>query len=251
MNFNLEKEFLTTLEILNKEESVFSSDLIKSVIDLTLLDESASIDSLKLLQEKANINQVAAICVLPNHLTIFNHLNNIKRATVVNFPTGQESQAANLTLIQELSSTNLAQEIDYVFPYQIYLDGQHKAALRQYQDIYLCCQTYDLKIKVIIETGAFPNADSIYKVSSEILEIGCDFLKTSTGKIAIGATPLAAFSILKAIVDTKRQAGLKVSGGIKDPRQAYLYMSLASFLNKRKITPSWFRIGASSLLSKL
>ncbi len=96
-----------------------------------------------------------------------------------------------------------------------------------------------------------PSLEFIYDLSTEIINKGCDFLKTSTGKIAQGATPSAAFAMLKAIKESKTSCGLKVSGGIKQPEQAFIYMALASHLLDRDLDKSWFRIGASSLLDVL
>jgi len=92
---------------------------------------------------------------------------------------------------------------------------------------------------------------SIYQVSRELIETGCNFLKTSTGKIPKGASIHAAFSILSAIRDAGTKTGIKLSGGVKTPTEARQYALLAELMMGRKIKNDWFRIGASSLLDAL
>jgi len=86
-------------------------------------------------------------------------------------------------------------------------------------------------------------------VSREVLLSGADFLKTSTGKIAIGATPEAARAMLRAIKEVSPQAGIKVSGGVRTIEQAQQYLQLAAeIMGTEWITPEHFRIGASQLV---
>lgn len=239
-------ELKTTLEFFkptNKE--------VISLIDLTLLDEEASDNALSALNHKAHRYQVAAICVFPKHIKKMISSPDIKLATVINFPEGDQSAIKVLTSIDEILSTNRINEIDYVFPHQIYLEGEEKTALLQCQQAYQLCQQAKVTFKVILETGALPSLEFIYELSKAVIGTGCDFLKTSTGKIAQGATPSSAFSILKAIIDSKANCGLKVSGGIKKPEQAFTYLALAKQMLGRDPNKSFIRIGASSLLDEL
>lgn len=250
---NLEAKFLITLGELN--EADYNSSQLKSeavsLIDLTLLDETASDEAFYNLVKKANIHQVAALCVLPQHLKLITPLARVKLATVVNFPSGNQSAKQVLSSIEQIISNTPVDEIDYVFPYHTYLEGKQKVALIQCQQAYQLCKQQDLNFKVILETGALPSLEFIYQLSIEIINNGCDFLKTSTGKITQGATPSAAFAMLNAIKASQSTCGLKVSGGIKKPEQAFIYMVLAKHMLNRDLDKSWFRIGASSLLDEL
>ena len=133
----------------------------------------------------------------------------------------------------------------------MYLAGNQDLALSNCHEIYQLCKQHKLTFKVILETGALPSVESIYDLSVAIIDKGCDFLKTSTGKITTGASIPAAFSILAAIVDHDAPCGIKVSGGIKTIEQAFNYMRLAQSMLDRKLDSSWFRLGASSLLDVL
>lgn len=218
-------------------------EAIYALTDLTLLDEKASIEALKQLVSNAVAHDVAAVCVYPQHLA---HIPiSLQRATVLNFPTGNESQHTVLATLTEIIKNNWANEIDYVFPYQAYLAGHTHDALTVTAAIAQYCQMHQRKLKIILETGAFASTEHIYTLSCELLNIGCDFLKTSTGKIETGATPEAAMAILSAIRDSKQNTGIKISGGIRTLEQAQLYIDLAEKILQKPVTASWFRIGTS------
>lgn len=219
-------------------------------IDLTLLDENATEQQLKQLSQQANLYPVAALCVFDKHLKITSTSKLVKLATVINFPSGNQPIDHCLSQIEQ-AKINGATEVDYVFPYLEYLAGHKKNALKQFQLISEYCKKNHLILKVIIESGAFTSMSEIYDVSQELLGIGCHFIKTSTGKTAHGASFAAAFSIVSAIKDSEMDSGIKVSGGVKTPLQAYQFANLAEFIMDKPISKNWFRIGASGLLKEL
>lgn len=223
-----------------------ANDLLP-LIDLTKLDSQANPQEIETLALNAEKNHMAAICVLPEHLTYVPSDLDIKRATVINFPTGNQPHHLVLDALDQTFRSQQVDEIDYVFSYQAYLDGDKNTALDHYRDVYERCKQHKLTFKVILETGALPSHDLIYNLSKELMNIGCDFLKTSTGKIAQGASLPAAFAILSAIVDSQSSCGIKISGGIKTEDQALSYMELAAIMLQRKLDSTWFRIGASTV----
>lgn len=242
---------LTDMSCSGKELSTLSRKDIIPFIDLTRLDVNATPKEIYELVVKANHHRVAAICILPNQLQYAPPEIEITRATVINFPTGNQPQQDVLNLIKQTSHLKLVDEIDYVFPYQTYLAGNTKKAFSYCHEAFQLCKQHDLTFKVIIETGAMPSIDVIYDLSIAIIHNGCDFLKTSTGKITEGASIPAVFAMLSAIIDYNVPCGIKVSGGIKTIEQALSYMQLANYMRKRKLDSSWFRLGASSLIDEL
>ncbi|WP_454780880.1 deoxyribose-phosphate aldolase [Legionella sp. WA2022007384] len=248
----LETHFNEVMETLlgsNSKRIIPGKQLIHS-IDLTLLDEHAHSETLLQLKHNANHNQVAALCVYIQHLDQFSSQNVIDLATVINFPHGSEELTSSLESIAKAMELG-ATEIDYVFPYHMYLQGQKQLALNQCNFIAQFCKQHKLMLKIILETGAFPDITTIYHVSKELVESGCDYLKTSTGKISAGASLSAAFAMLSAIRDGGKSCGIKISGGIRTPQQAHNYATLAELMMGKHINKSWFRIGASSLLEEL
>ena len=221
------------------------------LIDLTLLDSKSTPDEIMHLGNKAMRNNVAAICIFPQHLGFLPPEINIKRATVVNFPTGEEPLQHVLKEIENIATSSIVDEIDYVFPYQSFLAGHQREALAHCKEAYQLCKHHQLIFKVILETGALPSMNTVYDLSSALVNNGCDFLKTSTGKISEGATLPAVFSMLSAIMDNHSPCGVKISGGIKTQEQALSYTRLAQYMLQRKLDSTCFRIGASSLLDVL
>lgn len=227
-----------------------SAELI-NLIDLTILNTDATQSDIYKLALKAQLYSTAAICVLPQHLYYVPADIKIPRATVINFPGGALTTDDVLREIDEIAARGNVNEIDYVFPYKSYLNGKQSEALKQSSAAYQCSKNHHFLFKVILETGAIESLDNIYRMSVDIITSGTDFIKTSTGKVEHGATLPAAFAMLKAIQDTRKDCGLKISGGIKTPEQALSYVNLAEHTMHHQVNKEWFRIGASALLNLL
>ncbi|WP_058535262.1 deoxyribose-phosphate aldolase [Legionella saoudiensis] len=248
----LESSLNEVIELLLSAQGqpVISAECLIRTLDLTLLDEQASVDSLAQLKRNACTSQVAAVCVYSKHLSLFPQLGTIELATVVNFPEGNQELNSVLESIYRAIELN-ATEIDYVLPYQSYLEGRKDKALTQCQAVIDLCRKENRTLKIILETGAFSELQRIYEVSHQLIDLGCNFLKTSTGKIPQGASLPAVFTVLTAIKDSNSHCGIKISGGVKTPIQAINYAKLAELIIRKPIDKSWFRIGASSLLTEL
>lgn len=250
---NLEHDFLQLMSELGQDlhSSTWNADQIISVIDLTLLNLKPEPESIVHLQHQLKKYPVAAVCVFPALLEELQVPSNIKKATVVNFPEGMQSSAQVCQEIHHILAQHAVDEIDYVFP-QPYSPETQPQALLHCQQAFQLCKSHNITFKVILETGSIPSANEVYTLSRRVIEQGCDFLKTSTGKTSIGATPLAAYAMLRAIHDaaSPQSCGLKVSGGINRPEQAWLYMQLVEHCLNRPAHKDRFRIGASSLLDR-
>lgn len=229
---------------------IITAEQLVRCIDLTLLTDSPQEEQLDALHIRAQNYPIAAVCVAVEHLKRFQALPDVRLATVANFPNGSSSVSKCLTEINNAINQG-AQEVDYVFPYQTYLNNDRRYALNHYETVYQYCKKNNLLFKVILETGAFNEVNTVYELSKTLIHIGCDFLKTSTGKIAQGASMPAVFAMLSAIKDTANSCGLKVSGGVKTVEQAHNFALLAELIIGKPIAHEWFRIGASSLLEQL
>ena len=118
------------------------------------------------------------------------------------------------------------------------------------RDFLLACrQACPVRLKVILESGALAE-DAVIRAASRLaLDCGADFLKTSTGKVAVHATPEAARAMLETIAETGGTAGFKASGGLRTLADAVVYLELAEdILGTGWVGPDTFRFGASGLL---
>lgn len=221
---------------------------IRSLIDLTSLNDHDDLQTIAQLCQRSQ--HVAAVCVYPAFVAdAKQQLANttVKVATVANFPTGDQSLAVTLSQIKDAIAQG-ADEIDVVLPYQAFLSGDSETAAMFIAQCKENCGSHCLK--VILETGAFPNQTLLTTACQLAIDNGADFLKTSTGKIPQGASLDAATTILNVIKASQRpDVGFKASGGIRSAEQAMAYLSLATaIMGEQWITPAHMRFGASSLL---
>jgi len=109
-----------------------------------------------------------------------------------------------------------------------------------------------MHLKVILETGELKSVKNIRIAAEMAIEHGADFIKTSTGKVSINATPEAAATMLDVIANKNSAVGFKPAGGIRTLSDAEIYLNLA----EERLGNSWvsaerFRFGASGLLDDL
>lgn len=231
---------------------------IISLMDLTSLNQDDTKDKILALCQQAvtPYGSVAAVCVYPEFVeTTSSNLakTGVKIATVANFPYGNDELTEVVKSIQS-SINNGADEIDLVIPYHTFASGDFAGTQELVSACRQICQ--DVSLKVILETGALQKPELIARASEISLEAGADFLKTSTGKIAVGATLEAAEVILREIKQyyqrSGKLAGFKASGGVKTLEQALAYIELATkIMGEDYITAEHFRFGASSLLNSV
>jgi deoxyribose-phosphate aldolase len=109
-----------------------------------------------------------------------------------------------------------------------------------------------MKLKVILESGEYPDLDHVAAAARLAIENNADFVKTSTGKSATSATIAAAVTIVEQIRLSGRPVGLKAAGGIRTVDDAARYLAVADeMLGVQWATPATFRFGASGLLDAL
>lgn len=239
-----------------KNDSAALAKRVLSLIDLTSLNENDTEDTIKKLCQQASTKAgtVAAVCIYNRFVPLAKSLlqkTDVKVATVCNFPGG------NMPLdfvIKEIARAIAAgaDEIDVVMPYHAYLAGK-KPEVKNF--ITTCKKNCgNLTLKVILETGALQDENIITAASEDAILAGADFIKTSTGKIATGATLEAAQAMLRVIARLKPEymAGFKASGGVRTLAQAAAYLQLAdAILGPQWATAQTFRFGASALLGEV
>ena len=225
-------------------------------LDLTSLNDADTEADVARLCERAqgSYGPVAAVCVWPR-LAAFARGRlpaHIGVAAVANFPGGSADIDGAVRDARAIVDAG-AQEVDVVLPFARLQQHDESAVTHLLQAVRRACD--GLVLKVILETGVLATDALVARASRLALESGADFLKTSTGKTPVSATPQAARVMLNAIsVDPRAnaRAGLKASGGIRTVADASVYIDLCEArLGASALVPARFRIGASSLLNDI
>lgn len=238
---------------------------ILGCIDLTTLEGSDNKQKINELchtainfkDEVRHIPSTAAVCVYPPFVAQAKQLlqgTGIQVASVAGaFPAGQSPIEVKIAEVSYAVDAG-ADEIDMVISRGKFLEGNYQEVADEIKAIKGACGQAHLK--VILETGELKTADNIYAASMLAMEAGADFIKTSTGKISVNATPESFLVMLDAISDyyqeTGKMTGMKPAGGISDAETSILYIKiLENVLGDKWLNKQYFRIGASRLAKKI
>lgn len=226
-----------------------------ALLDLTDLSDGADARAVAALCARAMtpLGPVAAVCVWPRFASAAKAAlrgTPVKVATVVNFPAGG-SDIAEVEDETRRALVDGADEIDLVLPYGALMTGDRDLPAAMVAAIRRLTPQGRL-LKVILETGELNTAALIREATRLAIAAGADFVKTSTGKTAVSATPEAVRLMLEEIAAAARPVGLKVSGGVRTATDALVYMGLAeAAMGPAFLTRERFRFGASGLLDAL
>ena len=228
------------------------AELALACLDLTDLGESTTLEANLALAERAARHGTAAVCVWPRFVRPVAEVlaqSPVRVATVVNFPSGDEP-VGKVVAMTEQAIADGADEIDVVLPYRAFLAGDREAAAAVLDAVRDAADDND--VKVIIESGELVDADVIRDAADLAVAHGAQFVKTSTGKTPVSATPEAAAAILGVLAslgDAVEPVGFKASGGIRTVADARTYIELAEdTMGEGWVSPTTFRFGASGLL---
>ena len=254
-----------TEEKVGKKKNKEALETIYSCLDLTSLKCTDNAESILTLTEEVNkfeekypnLKNVAAICVYPNFANIVSQSLEAESVEVAcvsgGFPSSQtfsEVKIAETALALQEGAT----EIDIVLSIGKLLSGDYESLCDEIQELKDLCG--DRTLKVILETGILRSAENIRKAAILSMYSGADFIKTSTGKEAVGATPEAAYIMCRTIKEyhakTGRKIGFKAAGGISTIDDALLYYTIVEeTLGKEWLDSKLFRIGTSRLAATL
>ncbi|SEG06202.1 deoxyribose-phosphate aldolase [Billgrantia desiderata] len=229
-----------------------------ALMDLTSLNDDDNDTVIRELCARANTpaGHPAAVCVYPAFVSTARQAlaeqglaGKVKVATVTNFPHG-EADVERAAAETRAAIAAGADEVDVVFPYRALMAGDAEVG----RELVEACKREcgDAVLKVILETGELKEAGLIDRAGMLAIDGGADFLKTSTGKVAVNATLDAAKILLTAIKASGRDVGFKAAGGVRTAEDAAAYLQLAErVMGAEWITPAHFRFGASGLLGSL
>ncbi|MBO5814384.1 MAG: deoxyribose-phosphate aldolase [Alistipes sp.] len=237
-----------------------------STIDLTTLSCNDSVESVTKFAERVvefynaypEIPNVASICVYPSFVETVGLAvdGSPMRITSVagGFPASQTFLEVKMLEVA-MAVENGADEVDIVLNVGKMLTEEYDEAANEVE-ILRSEAGEETVLKVIIESGALKTPELIRKASLLSMFAGADFVKTSTGKIDVAATPEAAVVMCHAIKDfyekTGRKVGFKAAGGVRTAEDAALYYTIVKeILGEEWVTTDLFRIGASSAANNI
>ena len=256
-------------------ENVASEQVYKdcfSMMDLTTLktdDTPASVE--KLVGKVNTFNEAYPDWPLPASICIYpNFAGTVKAArkadfniTVVSacFPSSQSFLEVKLKEC-EMAVEQGADEVDIVLALNSFLAEDYDKASEEIRAVRTCIdavaerQGRKVHLKVILETGLLRTPERIAQASFLAMEAGADFIKTSTGKVDVNATPVAAYVMCECIAKyheaTGKKIGFKPAGGISSAADALCYYSIvASVLGKEWLNKELFRFGVSRVANSI
>jgi deoxyribose-phosphate aldolase len=229
------------------------------ITTLSVSDTEKSVSELvsKVISYRKNGFNAAAVCVYPNFAKVVSQLlksSSIHTAAVsACFPASQSFTEVKC-LESRLAVESGATEIDVVLNMGEFLAGNDQLVVDEVKAIKEAIGS--AKLKVILETGILKNTEIIKRASRLAILGGADFLKTSTGKVDVGATPEAVQAMCEVVKEEQlisaRKIGIKVSGGVRSKEDALIYYSIVrESLGENFCQRDYFRIGASSLAEAL
>ena len=243
-----------------------------SMMDLTTLKTDDTPASVTKLVKKVNAFQEsypewplpASICVFSNFAATVKEARTADvNITVVSacFPSSQSFLEVKLKEV-EMAVEQGADEVDIVLALNAFLAGNTEAAadeirqVRRVIDEVAGRQGREVHLKVILETGLLRTVQNIANASFLAMEAGADFIKTSTGKVDVNATPVAAYVMCECIAKyyavTGKKIGFKPAGGISSAADALCYYSIvASILGKEWLNKDLFRFGVSRVANSI
>lgn len=239
------------------------------MIDLTSLTVSDTPTKIAAMTEKVNTfkdtfpqyPKPASICVYPNlakSVADARYSRDIHITAVGGgFPASQTFASVKIAECVAAVKDG-ADEIDIVLAHNSFRDGRFDDTAKEISDIKQAIVSVNpsVHLKVILETGALDSYEDIAIASFLAIESGADFIKTSTGKIGVSATPEAAYVMcecIKAYFDaTGKKIGFKPAGGISSAEDASLYYGIVdTVLGSEWLNPGLFRFGASRMANNL
>ena len=234
-------------------------------IELTTLSTTDTEEKVLQMVEKVNqfdrdypdLPHVAAICVYPVFTELVSNSLEVDGVAITNvagnFPSSQARMEVKVAETQ-LAIADGATEIDIVMPVGKFLSEDYEGVCDDINELKQACG--DVPMKVILETGDLENGSNIMKAALLSMYAGADYIKTSTGKEKVSATPEAAYVMCQAIKayyeKTGIQIGFKPAGGINSVMDAITYYTIVKeVLGEKWLTNQWFRMGTSRLTNLL
>ena len=196
---------------------------IFSIVDHTLLKQTATFEQIRQLCDEAIEFGAASVCIPPCYVKQASEYvqGRMTICTVIGFPNGNMTTAAKVFETKD-AIANGATEIDMVINIGELKAGHTDYVLDEIRQIKEA--TGNLVLKVIIETCLLTDEEKI-TMCDLVTRSGADFIKTSTGFSTAGAT-FDDIALFKAHVGPGVK--IKAAGGISSFEDAEKFIALGA-----------------------
>jgi len=193
----------------------YTEKQIVALIDHTLLKPEATQSDLESCISTAIAADVMAMCIRPmdvKHSAEALKGTAVRLCTVIGFPHGT---VTTHTKVQETieAVSNEAIEVDMVMNLGLFASKEYEAVQNDIAEVVKAAKSTnpEAEVKVILETCLW-SEEEIVKACEITEAAGADYVKTSTGFAASGATPEVIALMRKTVGD---RLGVKASGGVR------------------------------------
>lgn len=194
---------------------------IAALIDHTLLKPDATRCEIGALCHEAVNYGFASVCVNPTWIPLAAKLtrhSGVKVCTVIGFPLGAGLTSVKMFEAEEAVKLG-AQELDMVMNIGALKSGRDQGVESDIRAVVETAHRCGAICKVILETGLLTNEEKV-RATLAAARAGGDFVKTSTGFAASGATAqdvaLIAATLREAMrAASARRMGIKAAGGVR------------------------------------
>lgn len=235
-------------------------------VELTSLNTADTEEKILAMVEKVNsfahdysdMPHVATVVTYPSFTKLVRNTLEVDGVNIANvsgcFPSSQARMEVKVAETA-LAIQDGADEIDIVMPVGKFLSEDYEGVAEDIMELKSTCGE-EIPMKVILETGDLLNCSNIKKASILSMYAGADYIKTSTGKEKISATPEAVYVMCTAIKEyfeeTGNKIGLKPAGGLNTVQDALIYYTIVKeVLGEEWLTNKMFRLGTSRLANLL
>lgn len=191
--------------------------------DHTLLRPDATWEQVRQLCDDGLAYGVASVCISPCHVAAASAYlgGRLPVCTVVGFPSGASSTAVKCFEAAEAIGDG-ADELDMVANIGWIKAGMFREVRDEIMEVKRICTRHILK--VIIETCLLTEEEKV-EMCRVVSESGADFIKTSTGFSAGGAT-FEDVKLMKASIQP--HLSIKAAGGIATLADAETFLALGA-----------------------
>lgn len=197
-------------------------DILKTV-DHTLLTQTATWEEIRWILDDGIKYQTASACIPAAYVKQAAEYveGRLPICTVIGFPNGYSTTAVKVFETKD-AIANGAEEIDMVVNIGWVKDGKYQEIEDEIRQIHEACGGKILK--VIIETCLLTEEEKI-RMCETVTSAGAEFIKTSTGFSAAGAT-FADVELMRKHVG--KEVKVKAAGGIASLEDAERFIALGA-----------------------